>query len=158
VKILGWRRAAVFAFVVVASMLSMPALPSGASPTEEAAQVARGHAALFTSRVAPPPQVVVDRRSAATAPGLIFIAPKASGAQGPEIIDDRGRPVWFHPLPGGQEADDFRVQTYNGKPVLTWWPAPLPRRPYTSLLTCQCFARKLSRSRSSPASAAAFVG
>jgi hypothetical protein len=29
--------------------------------------------------------------------------------------------VWFHP---GSEVTDFRVQTYRGKPVLTWWEGP----------------------------------
>jgi hypothetical protein len=29
--------------------------------------------------------------------------------------------VWFHPVPTGQEAADFRTQTYLGHPVLTWW-------------------------------------
>jgi hypothetical protein len=29
--------------------------------------------------------------------------------------------IWFHPVPAGQEAADFRPQTYRGQPVLTWW-------------------------------------
>src|SRR5262249_51841708 len=45
----------------------------------------------------------------------------ASGLpEGPEIIDDQGRPVWFNPLPAGDQATDFRVQHYRGEPVLTW--------------------------------------
>ncbi len=28
---------------------------------------------------------------------------------------------WFHPIPQGQTAADFRTQTYRGRPVLTWW-------------------------------------
>ncbi len=32
-----------------------------------------------------------------------------------------GKVVWFHRLPAGQAATDFRTQTYLGKPVLTWW-------------------------------------
>jgi hypothetical protein len=77
--------------------------------------------ARLTAQFFQPPSVNVLHRSALDAPGYIFIAPKSSGSQGPEIVDDRGRPVWFDPLPSGEEADDFRVQTYNGKPVLTWW-------------------------------------
>ena len=41
--------------------------------------------------------------------------------QGPEIIDELGRPVWFHAVTGGDQAADFRVQRYRGQPVLTWW-------------------------------------
>jgi hypothetical protein len=71
-----------------------------------------------------PPAITVLRRSGGTARGLIFIAPKFSsataGPQGPEIIDDQGRPVFFHALAGGDQAADFRVQHYRGEPVLTW--------------------------------------
>jgi hypothetical protein len=37
------------------------------------------------------------------------------------IADNRGRIVWYHEVPAGLEATDFRAQTYRGKPVLTWW-------------------------------------
>lgn len=62
------------------------------------------------------------RRNSLDAPGDVFIAPKtsATGRQGPEIVDDRGRPVWFQGVPAGEQATDFRVQQYNGSPVLTW--------------------------------------
>ena len=42
-------------------------------------------------------------------------------ANGPEILDNHGNVVWFHAVPAGQEAADFRAQTYHGQPVLTWW-------------------------------------
>jgi hypothetical protein len=29
--------------------------------------------------------------------------------------------IWFHAVPAGDSATDFRTQTYQGKPVLTWW-------------------------------------
>lgn len=71
-----------------------------------------------------PPRLLVLHRSALDTPGYIFVAPKPTTPgqqQGPEIVDDRGRPVWFEPISNGEEADDFRVQSYGGKPVLTWW-------------------------------------
>ena len=40
------------------------------------------------------------------------------------IIDNNGSLVWFKPM-DGQIAADFRVQTYQGKPVLTWWEGKL---------------------------------
>ena len=62
---------------------------------------------------------------AGRAPGHVFLAPKAGrGQDGPMIIDDRGDLVWFKPTPGKIPAD-FRVQTYQGKPVLTWWEGQL---------------------------------
>ena len=71
-----------------------------------------------------PPVVTVSTSSAAAAPGYLFIAPKRGAIQkGPEIVDDRGRPVWFRPVPA--QATDFRVQTYRGRKVLTWWQGPV---------------------------------
>src|SRR5204862_7807468 len=36
-----------------------------------------------------------------------------------------GQPVWFDPVAGSDQAADFRAQTYQGKPVLTWWEGPV---------------------------------
>jgi hypothetical protein len=56
-----------------------------------------------------------------TAPGYVFLAPKKDVAQaGPLILDDRGQVVWFDPL-ATHGVTDFRVQTYRGRRVLTWW-------------------------------------
>ena len=65
-----------------------------------------------------PPKMTVLHRSAGLAPGLIFLGAKdlspSPGEQGgPLIVDERGRPVWFNPLPPGQVASDFRVQRYR---------------------------------------------
>ena len=54
----------------------------------------------------------------------LFITPtgdSATYANGPEIIDRNGNVVWFHAIPQGLTASDFRTQTYHGQPVLTWW-------------------------------------
>jgi len=75
-----------------------------------------------------PPEVTVLQNSLGQADGLIFIAPKGAGIGGgtqpgpvgPEIVDSSGRVVWFSPVTNGQVAADFRVQSYRGKPVLTW--------------------------------------
>jgi hypothetical protein len=69
-----------------------------------------------------PPVLRVDRRARDVARGYVFLAPKMGpGQYGPMIVDNHGRVRWFHPLPKGQEAFDFRVQRYEGKPRLTWW-------------------------------------
>src|SRR4051812_44966571 len=70
-----------------------------------------------------PPVVAVTTSKVTHAAGDIFIAPKQSAPEkGPEIIDDRGQPIWFAPVAG--QATDFREQTYQGQPVLTWWEGP----------------------------------
>jgi hypothetical protein len=56
------------------------------------------------------------------APGDLFLAPyQGMGSPGPMITDQRGNLIWFHPLPTGEDATNFQVQRYEGKPVLTWW-------------------------------------
>src|SRR5262249_43066853 len=72
-----------------------------------------------------PPSVTVTTRKPGLAPGLIFLAPKAGrGQDGPMIIDDSGKLVWFKAMQG-KIAADFRVQNYFGQPVLTWWEGQL---------------------------------
>lgn len=76
-----------------------------------------------------PSGVRINERKAGRAPGLVFVAPKkVFGAKrsariqaGPMIIDDQGRMRWFLAMRNGQTATDFRVQEYEGKPVLTYW-------------------------------------
>ncbi len=59
---------------------------------------------------------------AGLASGPIFLAPKRGPGQGgPLIAGEDGQPIWFLPLPGARRATDFRVQQYDGRPVLTWW-------------------------------------
>ena len=55
-------------------------------------------------------------------PGDLFLAPyQGKGSPGPMIVDQAGNLVWFHPLPANEDATNFQVQQYEGKPVLTWW-------------------------------------
>src|SRR5262249_30530293 len=72
---------------------------------------------------APPPVTILTSNGSLGA-GDIFITPTGGTgtyANGPEILDRQGNVVWFHPVPQGLTASDFRVQTYRGKQVLTWW-------------------------------------
>jgi hypothetical protein len=50
--------------------------------------------------------------------------PGGGSVSGPEIISNTGKVIWFRPLPAHELAADFRTQTYQGKPVLTWWQGP----------------------------------
>jgi hypothetical protein len=75
-----------------------------------------------------PPKITIFKAGPRVATDLVFIAPEGAGIGGgrqpgpvgPEIIDNHGRVVWFSPITNGQIADDFRVQSYRGRPVLTW--------------------------------------
>jgi hypothetical protein len=65
---------------------------------------------------------VTTHAQAGAAPGDLFLAPyQGNGTPGPMISEQDGTLVWFHPLPAGEQATDFEVQQYEGKPALTWW-------------------------------------
>lgn len=73
-----------------------------------------------------PPAVSVTTDTGAQAPGDVFLAPYAGpGQYGPMILDSAGGLIWFKPIPTGERAADLRVQSYDGRPVLTWWQDPL---------------------------------
>jgi hypothetical protein len=75
-----------------------------------------------------PPAIEAGTSSERAQPGSIFVAPKRGATQqGPMILDEAGRLVWFRPLRGDVQAFDFRTQTYRGKPVLTWWEGRMAR-------------------------------
>jgi Arylsulfotransferase (ASST) len=68
------------------------------------------------------PALTVSRLPRGAAPGDLFVGPQAGPVQrGPEIFGPYGGLIWFKSVPNGQSATDFRVQTYRGNPVLTWW-------------------------------------
>ena len=75
------------------------------------------------SPTAPPPVTVLTDH-AYLGGGDFFITPTGDTgtyANGPEIVNSDGQVVWFHAIPAGQTAADFRTQTYHGQTVLTWW-------------------------------------
>ncbi|MGD0197137.1 MAG: arylsulfotransferase family protein [Solirubrobacteraceae bacterium] len=55
-------------------------------------------------------------------PGDLFLAPyQGKGTPGVMIATQSGQLVWFHAVPRGDYATNFRPQTYDGQTVLTWW-------------------------------------
>ncbi|MEA2388096.1 MAG: hypothetical protein QOG41_869 [Thermoleophilaceae bacterium] len=69
-----------------------------------------------------PPNVKFTKTSSKTAPGDLFLTPKAGpGQDGTEVVDSKGKLVWFKRVPKLNSAFDLRVQEYEGKPALTWW-------------------------------------
>ncbi len=87
------------------------------------AALAAAGPAVAATPTAPPPVTILSSTGHA-APGDIFITPTgdtSTYANGAEILDRHGNDVWFHAVPQGLTAADFRAQTYLGKPVLTFW-------------------------------------
>ncbi len=90
-------------------------LPSVSSPPEESVWSFRSRPDLSPAAV----EVTTTRAHEVTAEGYIFVAFKeGAGEHGPMIIDDQGQLVWFGKY---RSARDFKMQYYQGKPVLTWW-------------------------------------
>ncbi|MFD7019196.1 arylsulfotransferase family protein [Streptomyces sp. NPDC059928] len=106
-----WARSATLTVAATAALASAFA-PNGAAAAAPAA--------------APQlPPVTVQTDETGTDSGEIFISPNSATsryASGVEILSHDGKKVlWSHAVPAGQQAADFRQQTYEGKPVLTWW-------------------------------------
>ncbi len=77
---------------------------------------------LSAPRLTPSTVTVTTPAKAGAASGDLFLAPyQGVGAPGPMIAEQDGALVWFHPLPAGESATNFQVQSYEGQPALTWW-------------------------------------
>ena len=74
-----------------------------------------------------PPTITVTAHAPGASREQLLLAPYSGpGQYGPMILDEQGRLDWFKPLlPAGTRAADLRVQSYEGKQVLTWWQDPL---------------------------------
>ena len=88
--------------------------------------LAAAPAAHAQAGLEPPPVSILSPNGAVVgnSSDSIFITPTgdtANYANGPEILNANGSINWFHPIPSGQTAADFRTQTYRSKPILTWW-------------------------------------
>jgi Arylsulfotransferase (ASST) len=69
-----------------------------------------------------PASITVNSKSKSAYNGDIFLTPQYGPLQnGPMILDSSGNLIWFQPLPANELAADFRVQQYEGQPVLTWF-------------------------------------
>jgi hypothetical protein len=105
---------------LVAGIAAAALAGAGAAATATAASAQ----ATGTSALKPPPVTVLTDKGGSR-DGDIFVSPfgdASTYANGAEILSPDGkRVVWFHRAPAGEEDADFRVQTYEGKKVLTFW-------------------------------------
>jgi hypothetical protein len=77
---------------------------------------------LSAPTLTPSSVTITTPARAGAAPGDLFLAPyQGRGTAGPMITDQSGNLIWFHPLPAGEAATNFRPQQYDGQTVLTWW-------------------------------------
>lgn len=108
----GTARGRRVAALVLGLAVGAGALASGAS----AAQTFESRSDIH------PPSVQVTTKATSTSPGFVFVAPKGGDEQrGPMIYDETGQLVFFQPVKAGTTVLDFKVQTFQDQPVLTWW-------------------------------------
>ena len=117
--------AIVIGVMVCAAMTSCASGAAGHSNGSSNSNGSSSSSGSGTSNGGPP--ITILTHGADNDNGDIFIAPEGEGSQGggyangPEILTTTGHVVWFDPLPNGEQATDFRTQTYLGQPVLTWF-------------------------------------
>jgi hypothetical protein len=108
-----WATGALIGATAVAAMATAAAVPAASAATKSTATALK------------PPPVTILTDKAGNAGGDIFISPfgdSSTYANGAEILSpDAKKVVWFHQAPAGEEDADFRTQTYDGQPVLTFW-------------------------------------
>jgi Arylsulfotransferase (ASST) len=76
-----------------------------------------------------PPILDVSTDSPQATPGDLFLTPTHGyGQTGAMIANSSGGLVWFHQAPSGEIDTDLQAQTYEGKPVLTFWQGEVPER------------------------------
>ncbi|MFL5779693.1 MAG: arylsulfotransferase family protein [Thermoleophilaceae bacterium] len=69
----------------------------------------------------PPDLKVTTNKPNASSDPIFFAVKGGPGQDGPEIRDSQGRLLWFRRIRPPLSPYDFRMQTYQGRPVLTWW-------------------------------------
>ncbi|MBO0802709.1 MAG: arylsulfotransferase family protein [Nocardiopsaceae bacterium] len=115
---------------------SSPGTPSPQSPTTDSSSGGGGSTRSsgngesvrsYVTRpdLVPPAVTVTQSGSLDGLPPYILLAnkpygQKLVGQKGLMILDTRGDVAWFQPITSGQVLD-LKVQSYQGKPVLTWW-------------------------------------
>lgn len=124
-----WR----FASVIVAVLAVFGALDFGLAGAKGAPIGAYKTAGSYDFVSAPdlhPPEITAaaDASAAQLAKGYIMVAnfydistPPMDGQSGPLILNNKLQPVWFRPVPTDVVATNLAVQTYKGKPALSWW-------------------------------------
>ena len=122
-RVLGAVAAVVACFAVVG--LAVPrthAAPLGAYTTD-------GAYSFVSAPDLHPPKVALESAApGARLPGYLMLAnffdvthPPLVGQSGPLMLDSKLSPVWFAPVPTNVVASNLEAQTYDGRPVLSWW-------------------------------------
>jgi hypothetical protein len=95
--------------------------PSAAAARPLAAKPGANQSFVSQPTLQPPTVSITSSPSAATGSDIFLTTDSNYGQNGAMIIDGTGRLVWFQPAAKGDDVEDLQVQSYAGKPVLTYW-------------------------------------
>src|SRR5215475_142861 len=109
-----------------AAGLSLSGCSNGSSSQQKVtlpASVASGGPPFVSRPDLTPPRITITRHSLGADPRYIFLNAPYSGPGhgGTIILDQHGEFVWFGPNTATHHRMNFSVQTYVGRPVLTWY-------------------------------------
>jgi hypothetical protein len=123
------KRSCLPVFAAVLALLSATAIAAAA--TNPTAYTTAGSWRFQSAPRLHPPKLRTDVRGVKTslAAGDFLLAnfknilspKKFAGQGGPLIVDRHLQPVWFRPVTNGEYTNNLALQTYNGKPALSWW-------------------------------------
>jgi Arylsulfotransferase (ASST) len=115
---------------VVSALGVCVCLAAVALAAKPGAYTTRGAFSFVSAPRLHPPKIPVFGKTSyrKLAPGLFFEAPAGTasggrmvGQSGPLMLDSHLQPVWFLPVPVGKVASSLKLQSYLGKPALSWW-------------------------------------
>ncbi|MHB1432361.1 MAG: MFS transporter [Streptosporangiaceae bacterium] len=118
------------AAVLIAAFVLVDATAAGAPAAPIGAYTTRGAYTFVSAPGLHPPKLDTDTATEKSelAPGYILLTNfydltqhPMIGQSGPLIVDNDLNPVWFRPVPVSEVASDLALQTYQGKPALSWW-------------------------------------
>ncbi len=124
------RRLAAVVGVVVVGFVALDLAFAGSHGAPVGSYTKRDTYSFVTAPALHPPKLYSDKRAVAgeLAPGYIFTTnfynlnyPPLVGQSGPLILDSGLQPVWFRPVPEKLVASNLSLQSYAGKPALSWW-------------------------------------
>ncbi len=115
---------------VIAALVCTMALVATAQAAPIGAYTTKGAWSFVSApRLHPPKLTTTTKTQHGLSPGYFMtgvfrnltVSARMTGQSGPLILDSKLQPVWFNPIGVNALAANLRVQTYNGKPVLSWW-------------------------------------
>ncbi len=117
--------------IIAAASCALAIAAAGAQAAGIGAYTTNGAWSFVSAPKLHPPKLSTDvkTQSSKLAPGYFMVAvfkdlffkQPLTGQAGPLILDHNLQPVWFLPIGTNVLAGNLTTQTYNGKPVLSWW-------------------------------------